>query len=69
MLKTICPHYCPDCYAANVCAVHAVTSDHGSIGVDLSKCIGCGCCKTTCVAFGFQALEKSKPWEWVKPAA
>ncbi len=68
-MKTVCPHFCSDCFALHVCAVHAVVENNGSINIDTEKCIGCGSCKSACVALGFKALEKSKPWDWAKAAA
>ncbi len=68
MLNVICSHNCKDCYALRVCAVHAISDQEGAIYVDTDKCIGCGCCKTTCVAFGYKALE-DKTEAWLKGAA
>jgi Fe-S-cluster-containing hydrogenase component 2 len=69
MLKTVCPHFCKDCFAIHVCAVHAVREDNGAILIDTAKCIGCGSCKSACIDLGLKALEKSKPWDWVQTAA
>jgi Fe-S-cluster-containing hydrogenase component 2 len=51
-----------------VCAVHAIKDQQGSIYVETDDCIGCGCCKTACVHFGYKALEDKTP-EWLKGAA
>ena len=67
-MKTVCPHFCSDCFALRVCALRAVVENNGSIHIDTEKCIGCGSCKSVCVALGFKALEKSKPWDWAKAA-
>jgi len=67
MLNVICRHHCKDCYALRVCAVHAIEEQKGSIFVDTDNCIGCGCCKTACIAFGYKALEDKTP-EWLKGA-
>ena len=68
MLNIICKHDCKDCYALRVCAVHALEEQKGSIYVDTDNCIGCGCCKTACVAFGYKALE-DKTLDWLMGAA
>lgn len=67
-MKTVCPHFCSDCFALRACALHAVVENNRSINIDTKKCIGCGSCKSICIALGLQALEKSKPWDWVKAA-
>jgi Fe-S-cluster-containing hydrogenase component 2 len=64
MLNIICKHSCKDCYALRVCAVHAIEEEEGSIYVDTDNCIGCGCCKTACLTFGYKALE-DKTLEWL----
>ncbi|MDD3580479.1 MAG: hypothetical protein PHW74_05615 [Desulfobacca sp.] len=68
MLNVICSHNCKDCYALRVCAVHAISDQQGCIYVDTEKCIGCGCCKTACVTFGYKALE-DKTEVWLRGAA
>ncbi len=68
MLNVICKHNCKDCYAMRVCAVRAIKDRQGSIYVETDECIGCGCCKTACVMFGYKALEDKTP-EWLKGAA
>jgi Fe-S-cluster-containing hydrogenase component 2 len=68
MLNVICPHNCKDCFALRVCAVHAVKDQQGSIYVQTDECIGCGCCKTACLTFGYRALE-DKTTQWLKGAA
>jgi len=63
MLNVICAHNCKDCYGLHVCAVGALVDQQGSIYVDTDKCIGCGCCKRVCLAFGYRALEdKTEKW-------
>jgi Fe-S-cluster-containing hydrogenase component 2 len=52
-----------------VCAVHAISELNGSILVDTEKCIGCGSCKTACVAFGYKALQNKSPQFFMKHAA
>jgi len=64
MLNIICKHACKDCYALNVCALQAIEEQEGSIYIDTENCIGCGCCKTACVTFGYKALE-DKTTEWL----
>ncbi len=68
MLNIICKHNCKDCYALRVCAVHAIEEQREAIYVDTDRCIGCGSCKTACVAFGYKALE-DKTTEWLIGAA
>jgi len=70
MLNIICKHNCKDCYALRVCAVHAIEEKGAAIYLDTDKCIGCGACKTACVAFGYgyKALE-DKTIEWLIGAA
>ena len=58
MMNVVCAHNCKDCFAMRVCAVNAFEETPETISVDPDKCIGCGVCKTVCVAFGFKALEK-----------
>jgi len=67
MLNIICKHACKDCYALNVCALQAIEEQEGAIYIDTERCIGCGCCKTACVAFGYKALE-DKTTEWLMGA-
>lgn len=69
MSKIICAHLCKSCYAMGVCAVHAISELNGSILVDTEKCIGCGSCKTACVAFGYKALQNKSPQSFMKHAA
>jgi len=58
MLSVICQHYCKDCYALNVCAIHAILEQEmDSILLDTTKCIGCGCCRTACVTFGASMIK------------
>ena len=64
MLNIICKHACKDCYALNVCALQAIEEHEGAIYIDTENCIGCGCCKTACVAFGYKTLE-DKTTEWL----
>ncbi|MBL7225144.1 MAG: hypothetical protein ISS59_03335 [Desulfobacteraceae bacterium] len=68
MLNVICKQNCKDCYALRVCALHAIKDQQGSIYVESDDCIGCGCCKTACVGFGYKALE-DKTMEWLKGTA
>lgn len=58
--KTICPHFCHDCFALRVCPMHAISENGEAIDVDLGLCIACGTCKAICVAWGFKALEKCR---------
>ena len=67
MLNIICKHVCKDCYALNVCALQAIEEREGAIYIDTENCIGCGCCKTACVAFGYKTLE-DKTTEWLMGA-
>jgi len=67
MLNIICKHACKDCYALNVCALQAIKEQEGAIYIDTENCIGCGCCKTACVTFGYKALE-DKTTEWLMGA-
>ena len=68
MVNVICPHNCKDCYAMRTCAVGAITDKQGSIYVDTAHCIGCGCCKSACVTFGYKALQ-DKTAKWLMGAA
>ncbi|MFP3868814.1 MAG: hypothetical protein ACLFUU_11750 [Desulfobacteraceae bacterium] len=68
MINVICSHNCKDCFAMRVCAVRAITAEHGAIYVNTEKCIGCGCCKTACIAFGHKTLE-DKTETWLRGAA
>ena len=68
MLNIICKHNCKDCFALRVCAVHAIEEQTTAIFVDTGRCIGCGSCKTACVAFGYKALE-DKTSEWLMGSA
>jgi Fe-S-cluster-containing hydrogenase component 2 len=68
MLNVICSHNCKDCYAMRVCAMHAISEDEGAVYLDTEKCIGCGCCKSVCVGFGYKALE-DKTEAWLRGAA
>jgi Fe-S-cluster-containing dehydrogenase component len=67
MLNIICKHACKDCYALRVCALQAIEEQGGSIYIDTENCIGCGCCKTACVMFGYKALA-DKTTEWLMGA-
>jgi Fe-S-cluster-containing dehydrogenase component len=67
MLNIICKHACKDCYALRVCALQAIEKQGGAIYIDTENCIGCGCCKTACVTFGYKALE-DKTTEWLMGA-
>ncbi|MBW2003571.1 MAG: hypothetical protein JRF06_04010 [Deltaproteobacteria bacterium] len=67
MLNIICKHACKDCYARRVCALQAIEEQEGAIYIDTENCIGCGCCKTACVTFGYKALE-DKTTEWLMGA-
>lgn len=67
MINIICRHDCKDCYALRVCPVDAIEEQKGLVSVDTDKCIGCGCCKTACVTFGYRALEDKTP-EWLMGA-
>uniref|UniRef100_A0A7C5EMI7 4Fe-4S ferredoxin-type domain-containing protein n=1 Tax=Desulfobacca acetoxidans TaxID=60893 RepID=A0A7C5EMI7_9BACT len=58
--KTICPHFCRDCFALRACPMHAISANSDSIEVNLNLCIACGICKTICVAWGYKALEKCR---------
>jgi Fe-S-cluster-containing hydrogenase component 2 len=68
MLNIICRHNCKDCYALRVCAMRAIEEQKGSIYVNTENCIGCGCCKTVCIDFGYKALEDKTP-EWLMGTA
>jgi Fe-S-cluster-containing hydrogenase component 2 len=68
MVNVICPHNCKDCYAMRTCAVQAIIDQQGAIYIETEKCIGCGCCKTACVTFGYKALE-DKTTKWLMGAA
>jgi Fe-S-cluster-containing hydrogenase component 2 len=68
MKNTICKHNCKDCFALPVCAVHAITDQHGSIYVETDDCIGCGCCRTACMTFSCDQALKEKTVEWLKGA-
>ena len=68
MLNVICKHNCKDCYALRICAVGAIIDRQGSIYVETGNCIGCGSCRTACVAFGYKALEDKTP-EWLTGTA
>ncbi|MCE5335355.1 MAG: hypothetical protein LLG06_12300 [Desulfobacteraceae bacterium] len=57
MNNAICPHSCKDCFAMRTCAVGAISEVREGIVIDASQCIGCGCCKTACSAFGYKALQ------------
>jgi Fe-S-cluster-containing hydrogenase component 2 len=57
MANVICPHICKDCYALNVCAVHAIEEQDGSITLDPRKCVSCGTCRTACVTFGSGTIK------------
>jgi Fe-S-cluster-containing dehydrogenase component len=48
--------------------MRAIKDQQGSIYVETDDCIGCGCCKTACVHYGYKALE-DKTMEWLKGAA
>lgn len=65
MLNVICRHNCKACFAESVCAVHAIVDQQGSIYVETEKCIGCGCCRTACITFGFDHALKEKTVEWL----
>ena len=67
MLNIICKHACKDCYALRVCPLQAIEEQEGAIYIDTENCIGCGCCKTACVTFGYKALE-DKTTEWLMGA-
>jgi len=65
VLNIICKHNCKDCYALRVCAMHAITAEQkDAIYIETDTCIGCGCCKTACIAFGYKALEDKTP-QWL----
>ncbi|UCD86895.1 MAG: hypothetical protein JSV01_03745 [Desulfobacterales bacterium] len=69
MLNIICKHNCKSCYAEPVCAVDAIVDQQGSIYVETEKCIGCGCCRTACVTFGYDQALKDKTVDWLKGSA
>jgi Fe-S-cluster-containing hydrogenase component 2 len=69
MLNIICKSNCKVCFAEPVCAVDAIIDQQGSIYVETDKCIGCGCCRTACVAFSYDHALKEKTVEWLKGAA
>lgn len=58
--KTICPHYCQDCYAMRVCPVHAISEEPEAVNVDTDLCIACATCKGICITYGYKALEKCR---------
>lgn len=68
MSKNVCAHLCKSCFAAHVCAVHAITEINGTVLINSEKCIGCGSCKTACVAFGFKALQNKSASSFMKDA-
>ena len=58
-MKTVCSHNCASCFAVLVCAVNAMIDQREAILVDTEKCIGCGACRTACLAFSAdQGLAK-----------
>jgi Fe-S-cluster-containing dehydrogenase component len=69
MLNIICKHNCKACYALSVCAVNAIIDQDGAIYIDTDKCIGCGCCRTACVTFGYDQALREKTVDWLKGAA
>jgi Fe-S-cluster-containing dehydrogenase component len=57
MLKSVCPHYCKDCFAIRVCAVKAMAVQEGAVHYETDKCIGCDSCKSACTSFGYKMLR------------
>jgi len=66
MLNSICKHNCKSCFALPVCAVTAIKDQQGSIFVETTECIGCGCCRTVCMTFSSDKALKEKTVEWLK---
>ncbi len=58
--KTVCPHFCQDCFALHVCPTHAISEEAQAINVDMDLCIACSTCKSICTAYGYKALEKCR---------
>jgi Fe-S-cluster-containing hydrogenase component 2 len=69
MLNAICKKNCASCFAEPVCAVQAIITQQGSVYVQTEKCIGCGCCRTACITFGYDNALKDKTVEWLKGTA
>ena len=57
MPSVICQHYCKDCYASNICALDAIVEQGDTMLLDTTRCIGCGACRTACVAFGSSIIK------------
>jgi Na+-translocating ferredoxin:NAD+ oxidoreductase subunit B len=58
----ICRGTCPDCI--KVCPARAISNDKKNMKpmIDLSKCIGCGLCVTTCSEKALKLRRKEKPF-------
>ncbi len=68
MMNAICKSNCASCFAEPVCAVRAIVTEQGSVYVETEKCIGCGCCRTACISFGYDQALKEKTVEWLMGA-
>ena len=69
MLNVICKQNCKVCFCEPICAMKAIVSQQGTIYVETEKCIGCGACRTACMAWSLDKALKEKTVDWLRGLA